>query len=268
MIELLTSLLIMVALLGSALGGLALQDRLPASHKDKRTTDSMLLVASMFVTFSALVLSLLTYSVQGSFHEAGGTLRGYSAELIQLNRTLGEYGPETIPAQRLLRAYTAAAIASTWPDEPPPVGTYYPRHVVNVSGTLESLRLGTLLHQVEADLRHLPPGDAFHQQLAHDCLQQYMQLLRTRWTLIEDARNTVSIPFLTVLVLWLAILFVSFGLTAPRNRLVYVMVSLCAFAIAAAIFVILEMATPLTGFITISSQPMRDALAHMTPLAR
>ena len=41
------------------------------------------------------------------------------------------------------------------------------------------------------------------------------------------------------------------------------MISLCAFAIAAAIFVILEMATPLTGLITISSQPMRDALAHM-----
>jgi hypothetical protein len=267
MIELLTSVLVMLALMGCALGGIALQHRLPESHRDRRTLDSVLLVASMFVTFSALVLSLLTYSVQGSFEAAGSALRGYSSNLIQLNRELALYGPETRPARRLLRAYTAAAIASTWPGEPPPAGDY-PRHVEDRPGSLESSRLGDMLHQAEAQIRHLQPKDAFHRQLAQDCLRQYAQLLQTRWTLIEDARSTVSVPFLSVLVLWLAILFVSFGLTAPRNKLVYVMISLCAFAIGTAIFVILEMATPLTGFIIISSQPMRDALAHMSPVAR
>ncbi len=263
MIELLTSVLIMLVLLASALGGIALQHRLPPSHRDKRTVDSVLLIAGMFVTFSSLVLSLLTYSVEGSFQAAGSALRGYSSNLIQLNRTLGEYGPETAPAQHLLRAYTAGAIASTWPTERPPAGNDYPRHSINQPGSLESLSLGDLLHRIESDIRRLQPQDAFHRQLVHDCLRQYSQLLQTRWTVIEDARSTISIPFLAVLVLWLTILFVSFGLTAPRNKLVYVMISLCAFAIGAAIFVILEMATPLTGFIIISSQPMRDALAHM-----
>lgn len=265
MAQLFFSFLVMLVLLGSALGGLALQHRLPDSHRDRRTVESVLLVASMFVTFSALVLSLLTYSAEGSFEAAGGAMRGYSIELIQLSRTLHEYGPEADRARFLLRRYTAATIASTWPSEPPPPGDYYPRNVPSSPGSWESTELGDILHQAETDIRHFTPTDAFHRQLAKDCLREYHDLIHTRWKLIEDAQSNVSKPFLIVLVLWLAILFVSFGLTAPRNRLVYVMVGLCAFAIAAVIFIILEMATPLTGFITVSSGPLRDALAHMKP---
>ena len=50
-------------------------------------------------------------------------------QLIQLDRSLRQYGSEADPARALLRSYTAAAIASTWTEEPKPPGNYYPRQV-------------------------------------------------------------------------------------------------------------------------------------------
>jgi hypothetical protein len=59
------------------------------------------------------------------------------------------------------------------------------------------------------------------------------------------------------------VIFLSFGLVAPRNALALVMIMLGALSIASAVYVIVDLDTPLTGPIVASSQPMRDALTHM-----
>ena len=69
--------------------------------------------------------------------------------------------------------------------------------------------------------------------------------------------------FLKTLTFWLCVIFLSFGLIAPRNALALVTISLGAVSIASAIYVIVDLDTPLTGPIMISSAPMRDALAHL-----
>lgn len=65
------------------------------------------------------------------------------------------------------------------------------------------------------------------------------------------------------LAFWLFIIFVSFGLIAPRNALALVMITLGALSIASAVYVIVDLDTPFTGPIVISSQPMRVALEHL-----
>jgi hypothetical protein len=52
-------------------------------------------------------------------------------------------------------------------------------------------------------------------------------------------------------------------LIAPRNALALVTISLGAVSIASAIYVIVDLDTPFTGPIVISSVPMRDALDHL-----
>jgi hypothetical protein len=66
-----------------------------------------------------------------------------------------------------------------------------------------------------------------------------------------------------VLVLWLTLLFVSFGLFAPRNALAVIVLFICAFSMSAAIFLVLEMNRPLDGSIKVSSAPMRKALEYL-----
>ncbi len=62
---------------------------------------------------------------------------------------------------------------------------------------------------------------------------------------------------------WLAVVFGVFGLTAPRNAVVYATIILCALSFASAIFFILDFDKPLTGIIRVSSEPARDALRHL-----
>jgi len=67
--------------------------------------------------------------------------------------------------------------------------------------------------------------------------------------------------FLAVLVSWLVMMFVSFGLFTPGNPTAYCSLFLGSVAVATAIFLIEEMNRPLGGLIAISSEPMRNALS-------
>ncbi len=66
-----------------------------------------------------------------------------------------------------------------------------------------------------------------------------------------------------VLVFWLCIIFASFGLYAPRNLTVVASLGICALSVAAAVFLILELATPFEGVIRVSSAPLRGALTYL-----
>ncbi len=103
-----------------------------------------------------------------------------------------------------------------------------------------------------------------HQRLVSDCLGQFQRVAQQRWKLIEEAHSSISLPFYVVLVFWLVIVFASFGLSAPRNALVFIMILMGGLSIASAVFVLLELDTPFVGLLTVPSQPMRDALAHLS----
>jgi hypothetical protein len=93
----------------------------------------------MLMTFVALVLGLLTSSVKSSFDKVSNDVRGLAMQLIQLDRSLHEWGAETQATRELLRTYTATSIATTWIREPKPPGSYYPAQVPTGAGSeLES----------------------------------------------------------------------------------------------------------------------------------
>jgi hypothetical protein len=58
-------------------------------------------------------------------------------------------------------------------------------------------------------------------------------------------------------------IFGSFGLRAPRNTTVIVVLIVCALSVAASVFLIMEMDTPFDGLMKISSAPMRYTLLHL-----
>jgi hypothetical protein len=66
-----------------------------------------------------------------------------------------------------------------------------------------------------------------------------------------------------VLVFWLAIIFASFGLFAPRNATVIAAFVVCALSVSGAIFLILELDRSFEGMLQVSSAPLRAALAHL-----
>lgn len=255
---------VLVLLLGSSALGILVRPLLSERHRNPETSDFLQLVAIMLITFVALVLGLLTTSVKASFDKVGNDVKAFSIAVIRLDQSLREWGDKAEPDRALLRRYTASAIATTWRNEPKPAGHDYLSRLPGAPLS-ESPALGDILSRIERDLRALNPSDPMHRRLAADCLDQLQRLMQIRWQLIEEGGSSITAPFYAILVFWLVIVFASFGLTAPRNALSCTAIALAALAIASAVFVILELDTPFGGLITVSSQPLRNALAHLAP---
>jgi hypothetical protein len=261
--ELTSALLLFVLLIGSAWACIRLQRLLPEHHRSRDTADFVRLVITMLVTFAALVLGLLTTSVKANFDAVADDVRGYASQIIDLNRLLIAYGPETTPARILLRDYTTAAVATTWKNEAPPPNATRPA-ASPTDKTMENSTLGRMLTDVGTLLLALNPPDSPHQQIAAEARTRFDSLLQSRWKLIEEAPTAQSSPLYPVMVLWLMVIFASFGLTAPRNMLVFIVIVMCAASLASVEFVILELSTPFDGIFVVSSTPLRDAIAHLS----
>jgi hypothetical protein len=264
MSEIGSALLVFALLLISAGLGVWVRPLLPEEHKAHETVQLIQLVIGMLVTFAALVLGLMTASAKAGFDTESNDLRSFAADLIEFDTTLREYGGSTDEARHLLAEYTAAAIASTWPTEPAPAGDY-PRNIGSQDNSqgLESVRLGDMLTAVGNQLRQLQTHDPLQQRTLDDALKQYRRTVDARWKIIEEAHSSISMPFLMTLTFWLCVIFLSFGLIAPRNALAWVTISLGAVSIASAIYVIVDLDTPFSGPIVVASSPMRDALVHL-----
>ena len=142
---LLDAAVVLVILLGSSTLGLRVRPLLSERHRSRDVIEFVQLVVAMLVTFAALVLGLLTSSAKTSFDKVGDDLRGLAIQLIQLDRSLREWGAEAQPTREPLRAYTAAAIATTWTREPKPPGDYYPGGGPGSAERLSLYRMGSLL---------------------------------------------------------------------------------------------------------------------------
>jgi hypothetical protein len=88
----------------------------------------------------------------------------------------------------------------------------------------------------------------------------------SRWQLLQGKEANLPLVFLVVLVTWQTILFASFGLLAPRNLTVFVVLLLCTLSAAGAIFLLLEMGHPAAGIIKLPSASLVDVLSRMGKL--
>lgn len=238
-------------ILGGALLGMGLQLRLPSHHLSKEMQDLVKLSAGTIATLTALVLGLLVSSAKSAFDTINtGFVQG-SAKFILLDRALARYGPEAQPVREQLRGILASGLAEVWPEEKTGVGAL----------TAFERKNGTELLQDQ--LHALTPQNDTQRQALAQAQQLTGDLGQTRWLLIEEAQNELPMPLLLILVFWLVLLFMSFGLFAPRNSMAVAVLVVGACAISASIFLVLELNQPFDGFIKISSAPLRNALRHL-----
>jgi len=256
------TLALFVLLVFSAAAGSILRARLPAPHRGSETIDFLRVVTALLVTFAALVMSLLLASELNAFTTASHDRNRYAASLAEMDRCLRNYGPALDNERRLLRSYTTAVIASTWPGEPVPTEVTYP-DISKLPLTGEAPALGAILNNIGLGIAREQPTDALHQLLVTRCNQLFGNLLAARWTVIEDAHGALSAPFLGVLIFWLMLVFLSFGLQAPRNPLTGSIVAVAIVSVASVMFVILDLDLPYGGLFGISSESMRHALTDM-----
>jgi hypothetical protein len=257
MSALLIALIVFAVVFAGAMSGQWLSLHLPERHRSPETHDAIKLTTGMISVLAALVLGLLTASVKNSFDATDSQIRQFASTLILLNETLKDFGAEeTAAARDQLRRYAARALEDNWPQESP--------GPVKMPVRMEDVESGKLLDGVRIAVVALPAGDARQSGLRSQARALAEGALQTRWLLIERGGTSIQPLLLEVLIAWITLIFISFGYNAPPNATVRTALFLGAAALAACVFLIDEMDSPFEGLITVSSAPMRDALAHMS----
>jgi hypothetical protein len=248
--DILIGLIVFGVVFGGALLGMFLGRVLPNRQLSPETRDVIRVVMAMLATLSAVVLGLLTGSAITSLAEKEGELRSAGVQFIMLDRTLAAYGPETKAARDLLKQILAERISQIWPEEGGNV-------------TLDALSGGAGIDLVRRRLFALSPQTDEQRWLQSNALQFTHAIAVSRWTTVEQIGSRFPWPFFIIVVFWLAIIFASFGVFAPRNAAVTAALFVAALGLAGAIFMILEMDQPYRGVVKIPSTPLRIALDQL-----
>ncbi len=247
------SVIVFACVLGGAFLGMFLRNRLPEQHLSGATKDVVRLGSGLIGTIAALVLGLLIASANSTFQTQSTQVQQLTADIILLDSTLAQYGPETTPARNLLRRAAGAMADRIWKE--------------NRSGSrkVESFEANAASLSFYDEILKLSPHNETQRFLQARAIDTVQDLGKTRLLLFAEAGMAIPMPFLVVLISWLAIIFATFSLFADNNATTVVALCIFALSASAAIFLILELSQPFTGLMTISSEPLRNALAPLSP---
>ena len=88
-------------------------------------------------------------------------------------------------------------------------------------------------------------------------------LVQTRLLMFEQLGGTILWPVLTVLVFWICVLFLGFGIFTRHNVTIVAALLLGALSVSGALFLILELSNPYSGLLQLSDAPLRNALVQL-----
>jgi hypothetical protein len=236
---------------GGALLGSYVRSFLPPTHLAKESLDVMRLGMGLVATMTALLLGLVTASARSTFDGQDAALRASAANILTLDRLLARYGPETKPTRELIRQAVEYRIQTTWPDD----GS-------RGSGLSKPVP-APAIEEIEHQILELTPTTDAQRWYKSESLKLSEEVMKTRWRILGAQSGTVPIVFLIVVIAWLTVTFASFGLYTQPNASLIAILILAALSVAAAVFLILELDAPFDGFITISGEPFRFALANL-----
>lgn len=242
------SLITLLCLAGGFLLGLGLQHRLPNHHLSKESQDTVKLGAGMVATMSALILGLLVSSAKSSFDTMNVAIAQNGARIIQLDHLLAGYGPETRAIRDQLKNSVVERVEKIW------------GRSAAVGSGLRAVEKSTAMLDLQGSLGALTPQSELQKAVLDRCQQLATAIWQDRLLIMEEQQVPVPVVFLVLLIFWLTLLFLSFGLFAPRNATVFAVLLVCALSVASAVFLILEMSHPLDGYIKVSRAPLLKAL--------
>src|SRR5262245_24788539 len=240
-----------LCIFGGALLGMFFRTVLPEHHLNPESKDVVKVGMGLIATMAALVPGLLTGSAKSSFDTQDSELKQMAAQVLLLDRTLAHYGPETKSIRDQIPTAIAYKLAATWPED-------------GAAARVDTSETTPVVERIEDEIRALSPQNDTQRAFQSRALELTGALLQMRWLMFgQEAGNAIQAPLLVVMVFWLAALFASFGLCAPRNATVIAVLCVSALSVAGAILLILEMNQPFQGLVKVSSAPLRFTLAHL-----
>jgi hypothetical protein len=233
--------------------GVWLRRHLPKHHLSKESEAVVKLGVGLIATLSALVLGLLISSAKSTYDAKVSEVNQITANFILIDQLLSEYGPDVTPARQKLRSSVQGMVQRMWDegnDTAANSSSFTP-----TAASMETLRL----------VESLPTQTEMQRGLSSQITDAAKSLSQLRLLLFAQSGGSIPVPFLVILIFWLAIIFTSFSLFGPMNTTVFTFTFLFAVSAAGAIFLIYELDSPFRGMLQISKSTMLDALGVLPP---
>jgi len=250
---LLVSILSFVAFMASSYFGLWLARTLPEAQMTDRNRDLIKEARRMLVALATLTLGLIIAAATTSFDQRSNELEDSASKIIALDATLAKYGPKARDSREALRRIVQKGIERI--------------DIAAEEGfNSEKTRKGIGLNKLQIKLFEMTPENDRETWLCSSALTLTGELGAFRWLQYSGSDGSIQWPFLATLIFWLAGVFVSYGIVAPRNWTAFGTLLVVAIAMAMAIQLTLDLDTPNRGLIDMSSTPLHLALEQIGPL--
>jgi hypothetical protein len=158
-------------------------------------------------------------------------------------------GPDAAEPRRLLRVALGSAVRKLWPGHT----TQLPGN----SATGGMSAIGAVSDAVAA----LPAGDARRNALLQQAAGLSASIEADAYKLVQLQQGRSQQALLAVILSWLVIVYLGFGLLSPRTSTAIVAMVASATAAAGAMFLVVELSSPLQGIVHIPPSVLESALA-------
>jgi hypothetical protein len=234
-------------ILAGTIAGTLLRSRLPEPHLTGDSKEVIRLATALVGTLTAVVLALLFAATRTSFEHTSSSVSRLSTDIVELDEILRDYGPEAAPVRQQLRTEIGPLIDSIWQEE------------AISAGRPTNMRAP---HDASATylLRQLQPKNPVQASLQARALAISSDIAQTRLALFAQPPDSVSHPFIFVLVLWLTFIFTTFSMSAKPNPTLTIVLGVCVLSASAAVYLILELGQPFDGLMQVSNDTLRTAL--------
>ena len=230
--------------------GTLVRARMPEHHLTGDSKEVIRLATALVATLTGLVLALMFAATRTSFEHTSTAVSRLAVSFTELDEVLEDYGPAALPIRKQLRADLGPLVDSMWQEDAIAAGRPPAARRSHATGALSMVR-------------ELQPKTPVQASLQARALQIGTDIAQTRLGLLSQPPDSVSTPFITVLVLWLTFIFTTFAMSSKPNPTLAVVLFVCILSASGALYLILELGLPFDGLMQVSSDSLRGAL---TPL--
>lgn len=245
-----TSLLIFTIVVVGAMGAMAVGPSLRPHHISAETRDVVKLGIGMVSAMSALILGLTVSSVMSSYNLTERDVQQYATDLVNLDGALRDYGAGADAVRADLQHFTVLSLAEAWPARR------------SLMPGAEETDVEQALSAIGTAISDLPGDTADAAQDRGAAVAMYRKVQQDRWKIGIESYSSVNPVMIVVVAVWLTLIFMSFGLFAPRNIVSVLFLIICPACIAGTIYLILDLNTPFEGTTAIAPVPLERALLH------
>jgi hypothetical protein len=214
---------------GVGLLGLYLKRLVPERHMSAGSRDMIGAVIGLLSLLLALVLGTLVDSAYGFFATQKGDIESLCARSLELDLAFRQYGPETQPLRQALRDSMQEALDALRGDS-----TAYQRHF-ELRGYMSKFE------KWNEALSSLSPRSPAQTALVSSMSASSAIFQQTRLLMSLQLASPISWPLIVIVVSWAMLLFFGFGVTSRLNPTGLGPLAFGSFAVASAIFLILEL---------------------------